>query len=127
MFKSAPVKYVYLAAGLLFITTCWFSIGFKHGDEHFQIIEFAGHILGWNIDEAMSWEFHHRMRPSMQPFLTAIAIQTLGSLGITDPFTQAFLLRSLGACLLFFSLFYFLKKNVRHTIPPPFFFYTFFA
>ncbi len=126
MFKSAPVKYVYLTAGLVFLTTCWFSIGFKHGDEHFQIIEFAGHILGWNTDQDMAWEFHHRMRPTMQPFLTAITIQTLDSLGITDPFTQAFLLRLLGSCLLFFALFYFLRKERQaHHASSIFFLYFF--
>jgi phosphatidylinositol glycan class B len=111
MLKKVPLHYLYLAAGITFLATCWFSIGFKHGDEHFQIFEFAGHLLGWNSDSDMAWEFHKRMRPTLQPCITALGISGLNAIGLEDPFINAFIFRIFGSLSLFFAIYFFLKKE----------------
>lgn len=102
-------NHILVAAALLFLVTCWFSIGYGHGDEHFQIYEFAGRLLGWNTGEDMAWEFRQQMRPTLQPILTAGGILAFNAVSITDPFVQSFIFRLFSAALLFYSLFTFLK------------------
>ena len=102
--STKKIKYMYVLAVALFSVAAWFSIGFRHGDEHFQIFEFAGYLLGWNQASDMAWEFHQHMRPTLQPILTAAGIKALQALGITNPFTQAFVFKWCGAMLLFYSI-----------------------
>lgn len=118
---------ILLLAGITFIIACWFSIGFRHGDEHFQIYEFAGRLLGWNQDKDMAWEYHSRMRPSIQPCITAAGITAMNMAGINDPFMQAFFFRLAAAALLFYSLYRFLKAEGKEDEPLAVFFMFFFC
>lgn len=108
---SITTRNILFLAAAVFIIACWFSIGFRHGDEHFQIYEFAGHLLGWNQDGDMAWEYHNRMRPSLQPCITAAGIVAMNTIGISDPFTQAFMFRLVAAALLFYALYRWLKAE----------------
>ena len=46
MDQKTVANRIYLAAALVFMLTAWFSTGYNHFDEHFQVIEFAGLKLG---------------------------------------------------------------------------------
>jgi phosphatidylinositol glycan class B len=39
-------RYIFPAAMALYFVAAWFSTGFYHGDEHYQLIEFAAHKMG---------------------------------------------------------------------------------
>ncbi|MCU0429368.1 MAG: hypothetical protein MUF42_05290 [Cytophagaceae bacterium] len=103
--QKLPLPFWYVLACVLFAVAAWFSQGYKHGDEHYQIIEYALYLLGENQVSDLAWEFPNRMRPSLQPWMTAGMIQASRFLGIEDPFRQAFIFRLFSACLLYFSLF----------------------
>jgi phosphatidylinositol glycan class B len=97
-----------LVVGLaVHLLAAFFSVGAHHYDEHFQILEFAGLKLGINQADDLAWEFHERMRSSLQPALAVVVIRGLEALGLTSPFSQATVLRIISAllsCLCMFLL-----------------------
>lgn len=95
---------------LLYSVGAWFSTGFHHFDEHFQIIEFAQYKMGLNVANDLTWEFHERMRPALQPALAYAGLQTMKAVDITDPFFQMFLFRWLTALLSLWAALLFFKK-----------------
>jgi phosphatidylinositol glycan class B len=95
-----PIKFSHWQiAILLYLITAWNSVGYHHADEHYQILEFANLKLGNASVADMPWEYKAEMRPGLQPMLTVGIISTLNQIGISDPFTQAFLLRLLSGML----------------------------
>src|SRR5271168_2644570 len=90
---------------VVYITTAWCSEGYYHPDEHFQILEFADYKLGRIPTGDLPWEFSSHIRPGLQPFLAISAIRATEFIGITNPFTQAFLMRLVTGllCLWMFS------------------------
>ncbi|OYU96932.1 MAG: hypothetical protein CFE21_01195 [Bacteroidetes bacterium B1(2017)] len=104
-------KKIQIGSAVLFAITCWFSLGFRHGDEHYQIFEFARYFAGLNTSMAMAWEFVTQMRPAIQPLLTFLGIKFLDGIGFSDPFFQAFCFRLVSAGLLFYSINIFVKKD----------------
>lgn len=70
---------------LLLLIACWFSLGFSQSDEHFQILEFAGLKLGINQPGDLAWEFHEKMRPTLQPTLVFIIYKLWEGLGVSNP------------------------------------------
>ncbi len=95
------IKY---AALLVFLITAYFSVGFYHPDEHFQILEFAQYKLG-NIDASiLPWEFHEKMRSSLQPWIAYSIIKTVRFFHIINPFVITGILRSLSALFLWFVI-----------------------
>lgn len=89
-------KYYGLAAVLLGLTA-WFSVGHHQGDEHFQILEFAGYKLGIAQRSDLAWEYGERMRPALQPAMAYLVYKVLGAGERADPFGVALLLRLLSA------------------------------
>jgi phosphatidylinositol glycan class B len=55
-------------------------------DEHFQVIEFASHKLGWTAAQELPWEFGARIRPWMQPGLYYVLARGALAAGVRDPF-----------------------------------------
>jgi GPI mannosyltransferase 3 len=95
-----PIKFSHWPiAILLYLITAWNSVGYHHPDEHYQILEFANLKLGKATAADMPWEFKAEMRPGLQPMLTVGMVSAFNLVGITNPFTQAFLLRLLGGML----------------------------
>ena len=90
-------RYFFLTALAVYIVAAWFSTGFYHGDEHYQLIEFAAYKMGTVSPEGLAWEFSARVRPALQPFIAFIIIKLLQVFSIVDPYIQAFLLRLLTA------------------------------
>ncbi len=80
----------------IYSITAWYSVGYHHPDEHFQLLEFANYKIGGTPASALPWEFAARIRPGLQPAFAWLLLQALHLLGLNDPFTQAFLLRWLS-------------------------------
>jgi phosphatidylinositol glycan class B len=88
-----------LFAIALYGITAWSSEGFYHPDEHFQILEFANYKLGRTPATELAWEFRAQIRSGVQPMLAYGAIRAAEAVGLTSPFTQAFLLRLITGLL----------------------------
>ncbi|MDP1622563.1 MAG: hypothetical protein Q8M08_09535 [Bacteroidales bacterium] len=94
----------YILAGLVFLLTAWFSVGYNHFDEHFQVIEFAGLKLGLTEKANLPWEYACMMRPAFQPMVVYSVYKTISVTGCTNPFYIAFIIRLLAAMLAFISI-----------------------
>jgi phosphatidylinositol glycan class B len=115
-------RYIFLAALVLYVVAAWFSTGFYHGDEHYQLIEFAMYKMGSVAPDELAWEFGARVRPAIQPFIAFLLINLLQVISINDPYIQAFILRILTAVLALFSIRYF-TRNCIGMIEPKFHFW----
>lgn len=102
---------ILVLAALIFILTAYFSVGYFHADEHYQVIEFAGLKAGWNTPGELAWEYHTQIRSALLPTL-AYWIFSLNSLfHITDPYTSLFVLRLFSGILCLFALVFFYRKS----------------
>ncbi len=80
----------WLLIGLaLHLVSAWLSIGFYHSDEHFQILEFLGWKVGLGPSRDLPLEFHHRLRPWLQPAFYYALARFWTALGATSPFAWA--------------------------------------
>jgi phosphatidylinositol glycan class B len=102
--NELPLKWIYITAMIVFFLTAWFSVGYNHYDEHFQIMEFAGLKLGLTEKANLPWEYTCMMRPALQPLIVVLVYKTFAVIGITNPFIIAFSLRLLTAILAFVSI-----------------------
>jgi phosphatidylinositol glycan class B len=98
---------ILIAALAIYTVSAWFSSGFLHGDEHYQIIEFAAHKLGMVSAAGLAWEFESMVRPGLQPFIAFIILSLLNGISLTDPYIQAFILRLLTALTALSAIKYF--------------------
>jgi phosphatidylinositol glycan class B len=92
-----PILYLCLLANLVAI---FFSTGFHHFDEHFQILEFANLHLGGMTNTDLPWEYGAKMRPWAMPGLAFLISKLTGS-----PFVTVFILRLLSVSLALFATF----------------------
>lgn len=93
-----------IPGALVLLITAYFSTGFHHWDEHFQILEFAGYKLGITPVQDLPWEFAARIRPALQPFMVVIVHHLFALFGSSDPFAITFFLRLLSAALSFTAI-----------------------
>ncbi len=101
---------------LMHLIAAYYSVGFHHPDEHFQILEFANYKLG-NIDSNMlAWEFDAQIRPSLQPIISMGIIKSCAFF-TTSPFTQAFVLRLIASLASLLSVFHFVKHLPENKLP----------
>ncbi len=99
--KFSKLSLVIIILGLfVHVLTAVYSIGHHHPDEHFQILEFANYKLGINEGSELPWEFAAQIRPTIQPTLATIYLSVCKSIGITNPFTQTFILRLFSAVIM---------------------------
>ncbi|MCX6235785.1 MAG: hypothetical protein NT175_13870 [Bacteroidetes bacterium] len=96
---------IYIISALVFLLTAWFSEGYNHPDEHFQILEFAAMKLGQNDTAHLPWEYGAEMRPAIQPMIAYGVHKTFSFMGINDPFFITFFLRLLTAAVSFLSIY----------------------
>jgi len=80
---------------LIFVLAAWFSAGYHHPDEHFQILEFSQYKSGHIPSTNLAWEFHEQIRPALPVFICYGVIKFFSFFGITNPFFLAFILRLL--------------------------------
>ena len=102
-------KYIFFIGIICLLIASFFSTGYHHFDEHFQILEFAGLKLGLTTASNLPWEYHNQMRPSLQPFIVVIIYQLFGFLDIDNPFLITFFLRMLSGGLTLLSLMFLYK------------------
>jgi phosphatidylinositol glycan class B len=95
----------------IFTITAYNSTGFFHADEHYQLIEFAGLKAGWNNPSDLVWEYHAKIRPTLQPTIAFGLISTFKFFGVTDSYTISFLLREITGLLMIFALVFFFKNT----------------
>ncbi|MGY3052112.1 phosphatidylinositol glycan class B [Pedobacter sp. UYEF25] len=96
IFQSVYSKYFVLSL-VISIITAWFSKGFHHPDEQFQILEFANYKLGNSPLSDLPWEFSAKIRSGLQPYIAFGFIKVFNYLGVENPFILAFFLRLITA------------------------------
>ena len=100
----------------IFIIAAFFSIGYYHADEHFQIIEFAGIKSGFTTSSYLPWEYHSQLRSAIQPSIAYLIIETCKSLSIINPYHQVTVLKIISAIFACFSIRYFVNSTY-HLVP----------
>ncbi len=92
-FLELTEKKLALLSLFFFLTGAFFSKGFYHFDEHFQILEFARFKLFSTSPNELPWEFQMKMRSSLQPTLVIGLHKTLSLVNLENPFGVTFILR----------------------------------
>jgi phosphatidylinositol glycan class B len=108
-------KYIYLLSIITLIVTAFFSTGYYHFDEHFQILEFAALKLKMTEETNLPWEYFYQMRPAIQPAMVVLVFKFFNVFGINNPFTITLLLRLLSAAIAFLGM-YLIYKSFSKTI-----------
>lgn len=108
---------VLLIAMAVYTVTAVNSEGYYHFDEHYQIIEFAGYITGFNQPDELAWEFEAGIRPALQPAIAAALCTILQTTGIDDPYLQALALRLLTMVLALVAITRFIRSSI-HWVQP---------
>jgi phosphatidylinositol glycan class B len=91
---------------LVFGLSAYFSSGYFHPDEHFQVLEFAYARLGLRATAGMPWEYGVQARPAGLPMLSIFFFRRFG-----DPFWAAASLRFLTG-MVSFGLYYGLSRTI---------------
>lgn len=89
---------------LLFMVTAFFSVGFHHPDELYQVMEYMKVYSGKSDPSILSQlEWKHQMRPWFQPIFFHWLTTPLEWIGITSPFAKSTFLRMLSGYTGFLS------------------------
>jgi len=96
---NSPYRNIFILALFVFLITAYFSVGYYHLDEHFQILEFCNYMLGKSSASDLPWEFQQHIRPALQPALAWAIIKLVYFTGIKSPFAWALILRLISALL----------------------------
>ncbi len=99
-------KFLLWASVIIHLWASYFSTGFQHFDEHFQIIEFLN--LKWDGISAdqLPWEYHDKIRPWLQTFLYYCLSAPLKLMGIDNPFFYSWYYRFLTGFFGWFATLY---------------------
>jgi hypothetical protein len=118
----------WIFSALIHLMAAFFSFGYHHPDEHYQILEFARHYIHANtfgagelvpLQSNLPWEFSAQIRPWLQPFLHVIGIKFAHLFQDPkdfDPFLHAWVYRSLYGIANVIVIRYFwnaIQKTVR--------------
>lgn len=88
----------------LHLVVAYRSKGFYQCDEHYQVLEFLGAKLGLTRVEGLPWEYAARMRSWLLPALFFPLAKLGALLGLRDPLSLAWLLRTASALVGFSGL-----------------------
>jgi phosphatidylinositol glycan class B len=102
LLKLSP-KQIILLGFLVHLIAAWFSAGWHHPDEHYQLIEFAFSIDHPIPAASLPMEYAAQMRPSFQVWIIYAIIKICGFVGLNNPFMISFLMRWLIALLSMFA------------------------
>lgn len=105
--NKLQVKHYLLFALALHLLAAFFSTGFHHFDEHFQIIEFLGLKLSKTSAAHMPWEYRDMVRPWAQPFIYYCIL--LPFFFIKDSFIQVTILQVATSLFGLFSTIWLLR------------------
>jgi hypothetical protein len=89
----------FLGALFIVVWTAFWSEGFIHMDEHFQLFELIGLKMGSAPNPQLMWEHAEKIRPGTMVFIGTQFCKLLQSFGITSPFHWALALRLLSGLL----------------------------
>ena len=103
IFKSS-FRNIFILSLFVYTVTAFFSEGYHHPDEHFQILEFSNYMIGKSPASDLPWEFGEKIRPALQPALASIIIKSANFIGIYNPFNYALILRMIAALLSWFLI-----------------------
>lgn len=106
--KTSLKTFIWLSLFIHLIGS-FFSTGFQHFDEHFQILEFVNLKWGGIRGESLAWEYREKIRPWFQPWLFYLFSYPFKVLGVKNPFFFACYFRILSGVLGWFSVLYFFK------------------
>lgn len=95
------------------LITLYFSTGFYHLDEHFQILEYLWFKLGLRGEAGLPWEYPAQMRPFFQVLVLYVWTKPLTLLGLENPFVLAFLIRLFHACVFVWALYQWAQSTKR--------------
>ena len=98
-------KVIFLWSAVALCLTAFFSLGYYHPDEHYQLLEFARTKLYPSNKVDLPWEYAARMRPAFQPFIAFVVAKMLELMHVTNPFAIARCLRMLSALLAFCAMY----------------------
>jgi phosphatidylinositol glycan class B len=101
--KGPDIKYFIALSCIVHAIAAWFSTGWHHPDEHYQLIEFTYAISGEKNAANLPMEYAAAMRPSIQVWLTYVVIKNSEFFRLTNPFVISFVLRLLTAILCIFA------------------------
>ena len=107
---------VFLLSATALLILAFFSVGYYHPDEHFQILEFARWKLDPTRSEPLPWEFFQQMRPAIQPAIVVSVHKVFAFFGNSDPFLITFFLRVLSAGLSFLAFWMMFQRYKREII-----------
>ncbi|MCS6978509.1 MAG: hypothetical protein NZM15_00205 [Flavobacteriales bacterium] len=99
----SPEKKIKIAGLLAILAAAWFSQGFHHPDEYFQIFELASWKAGLTPSQDLPWEFSCFMRPALQPALVYGVIRATQWAGWFHPFYVMAFFRLFAGVLFFFT------------------------
>jgi|GEM_PF-997047 len=94
----AVKRYLFMAL-CVHLLCSFFSTGFIHHDEHYQIVEFVNLKLGATEAKNLPWEFQDKMRPWFQPGVLYAATKFLQLFGTPSTYTITTVYRLISACL----------------------------
>ncbi|MGB4846920.1 MAG: hypothetical protein WBP41_03330 [Saprospiraceae bacterium] len=103
LFQS-QYRNIFIVSLAIFLITAFFSEGYYHPDEHFQILEFCNYKLGFSSAADLPWEFHEEIRPALQPAIALATIKALLLFHIRNPFSWALFLRILSGLFAWFVM-----------------------
>ena len=83
----------FLLGLLVQIIAAWFSVGYHHPDEQFQVLEFCNYKLGHSPASDLPWEFFSQCRSGLLPLVAYGMCRALEAIHCYNPFTAAVLLR----------------------------------
>lgn len=102
-------KRVLFFALVAHLIAAWFSVGFHHPDEHYQLVEFAYYKLGRTTLDKLPWEFPAEIRPGLQPLMVYLLLKPYYALGFSDPYFFAYILRLISGLATLFTAWHFHK------------------
>lgn len=82
---------IFILALITYSIIAFYTDGYFHPDEHYQLIEFAGSKTGHTNENDLAWEYQEQMRPTLQPWI-AYTILSVLKIFTTNPFSQLFFL-----------------------------------
>jgi len=94
----------FLLGLLVQVIAAWFSVGYHHPDEQFQVLELCNYKLGLSPASDLPWEFAAYCRSGLQPMIAYGLSKLLMAVHAYDPFTVAFLLRLLTGLLSWWAI-----------------------
>ena len=105
MIQLLSSKKYFFAVFVLISVAAFFSVGYHHADEHFQILEFAALKLKLTQPADLAWEYHFQMRPALQPALTVLVYKLVHFFYEENNFITVIILKWLSGLLTFTGIF----------------------